>query len=705
MRWFHIVVLSALGVLPAAAAVQIPAVALHQQLELNEDALRIDDFRQRQPNDGAPASLRTTVYLAYSESALHAVFVCKDDPAKVRAHLSRRESVDGDDLVGIAIDTFHDGRRAYLYYANPLGVQLDGVTTEGQSDDYRFDAVWSSSGQLTQDGYVVRFVIPFRGMRAKTGSGEQWGISLTRRIPRLSEYDTWPRITDRLEAFVPQFTVVNAPARSSSGREVLVNPYGFAARARAFDESVPAMIRSGELRGGLDSKIAFGNGVSVDLTVNPDFSQVESDEPQIAATRRYENYYPEKRPFFLENAAFFQTPERLFFSRRILDPRLGARVTGKLGSTAFGVLVMDDRAPQAQISALRLVREIGKESSAGFLSTVRRTASGQNSVASVDGRWKLSPNWVLAGQAATSTSSEGRSRASGSDLYGEVRYTGYHFTYSSSYRDRSPAFHADVGFIPRHDIRQADTEAAYRWRPEGGLITSFGPSAYAVITYDHAGALQDWSIEVPFTINFRGPSSVSASHIAGAESFAGRTFRRDGNRAVFSTDRWKRVGVTAALASGRAINYYPAQGPPFGASNTDARFEMTFHATSRIRLDETYLYSRLSDSSRTVLDDHIARSKVSLQFTRAASLRVIADYNATLSNPQWMRLERSKRLSMDILFTYLIHPGTALYVGYNDKRENWLWAEEMMGFPSRHGGPSFSSGRQLFIKFNYLFHL
>ena len=159
--------------------------------------LRIDDFRQRQPADGAAASVPTTAYLAYGETAMYVVFVCKEDPAKVRAHLSRRESVSGDDLVGIAIDTFHYRRRAYMFYANPLGVQLDGISTEGQADDYKFDTVWSADGRLTRDGYIVRFVIPFKSMRARMGPARTWGIALTRRVPRNDEYDTWPRITDR----------------------------------------------------------------------------------------------------------------------------------------------------------------------------------------------------------------------------------------------------------------------------------------------------------------------------------------------------------------------------------------------------------------------------------------------------------------------------------------------------------------------------
>lgn len=675
----------------------------------------IDDFRQRQPTDGAPGTLGTTAYLAYGEAAVYVVFVCKDDPAKVRAHLSRRESISGDDIVGVSIDTFHDGRRAYMFYANPLGVQLDGISTEGQSDDYKFDTIWSADGRLTRDGYIVRFTIPYKSMRARMGPGRTWGVALTRHIPRNDEYDTWPRITDKIEAFVPQFALANAPSQAAQGHNILLNPYGFFANQRVFDDAVPAIRQASELRGGMDAKIVLRDAITLDLTANPDFSQVESDEPQLTANRRYEVYFPEKRPFFLENASYFQTPEALFFSRRILDPEFGVRATGKFGRWTFGALAMDDRAPlrtgesdtRAQIGVVRVQREFGRESNLGFLATSRQTSAGTNTVAGLDLRWKLSPHWVLTAQAAASAvTHNGITPVKGSDVFGEIRYVGHHLTYSTTYRERSANLTADLGFIPRTDIRQSGTDVAYRWRPEAGAVTSFGPSAYALVTYDHAGKLQDWSLEVPFTINFRGPSSLSFGHTAGSEVFGGRAFRRDGDRAVISTDYWKRVGVTASFARERAINYYPAaDNEPSGVAATDARFEATFHFSPRVRLDETYFYSRLSAGGRAVLDDHIARSKLNVQFTRAVSLRVILDYNATLANTQMVDLDRSKRLTGDILLTYLIHPGTALYVGYNDRRENWLWPDGPAGPALRGGPPAFPSGRQVFVKFSYVFHL
>src|SRR5215467_8918572 len=128
--------------------------------------LKITDFRQREPHDGAPASQETTAYISYDDRNLYVAFICKADPHTLRAHMTRREDIVGDDSVSVSLDTFHDGQRAYEFFANPLGIQLDGITAEGvEEDDFSFDSVWQSKGRITSDGYVVLFSIPFKSLR------------------------------------------------------------------------------------------------------------------------------------------------------------------------------------------------------------------------------------------------------------------------------------------------------------------------------------------------------------------------------------------------------------------------------------------------------------------------------------------------------------------------------------------------------------
>src|SRR5919199_724288 len=165
----------------------------------------VTDFVQQQPGDGTPVSESTAAFLSYDDSNLYVVFACQDDRTAVRANVARREDIDSDDVVAVYLDTFLDRERAYVFMVNPLGVQLDGIETEGQSGDYTFDAVWNSEGHLTPDGYVVRLAIPFRSLRFTPQTEQTWGIALERKIRRKNETAYWPQITRRMHGFVPQF--------------------------------------------------------------------------------------------------------------------------------------------------------------------------------------------------------------------------------------------------------------------------------------------------------------------------------------------------------------------------------------------------------------------------------------------------------------------------------------------------------------------
>src|SRR5919106_772797 len=237
----------------------------------------------------------------------------------------------------------HDRERAYVFMANPLGVQLDGIVTEGQDDDLRFDAVWHTEGRITQNGYVVRMVIPFRNLRFPNASAQRWGIALARITPRDGEESYWPAVTKRVQGLVPQFATLHGLADISPARNVQVNPYTTLARARFLDEDAAAFRTDGDQALGVDAKAVVRDALTLDVTVNPDFSQVETDDPQVTINERFQVFFPEKRPFFIENAGYFQTPVNLLFSRRIVDPGAGLRLTGKVGPWAVGAIAIDDR--------------------------------------------------------------------------------------------------------------------------------------------------------------------------------------------------------------------------------------------------------------------------------------------------------------------------------------------------------------------------
>src|SRR5256714_443734 len=406
------------GLLPQGAKIplsRIPRVYRAPQLEdflenrPREAELTVTDFRQNTPGDGTPATESTTAYLSYDDKNLYAVFVCHDEEGQVRAHLSKREASDQDDGVGVLLDTFRDFHRAYFFYSNPLGVQTDAIYTEGQGYDFSFDTLWDNAGRITGDGYIVFFSVPFKSLRFSNDPQQTWGVALYRVILRKSEYDYWPYLTQRVAGLTQQFAPVGGLEKVSPGRNIQLIPYGLLANDHFLDQpsnGPPGFVDKYEHRAGLDAKFVSQDALTFDLTLNPDFSQVESDDPQVTVNQRFAVFFPEKRPFFIENAGFFVTPINLFFSRRISDPQFGSRVTGKVGQWTLGALVIDDRQPgqgfpsgpydtRAVDGLVRVTREFGNQSYVGGFFSSRDFADTSNRVASLDARLKFSQNWVV----------------------------------------------------------------------------------------------------------------------------------------------------------------------------------------------------------------------------------------------------------------------------------------------------------------------
>jgi hypothetical protein len=706
----------------ARKRIEIPRVESAPKLDDYADGrgpgVAVGGFLQREPGDLVPVSDPTTAYLSYDQDSLYVAFVCKSaNPGSIRARMSRRESIFDDDFVAVHLDPFQERQRAYMFFSNPIGIQADGVTSEGSGDDMSYDAVWSSTGRRTPDGYLVLIAIPFKSLRFPSGSDPSaWGIALQRAIPTRSESAFWPGITNRISGFSAQFGDLDGVRGAAPGRNIQFIPYGTFAGARFLDEGTALRSSKTDFRGGLDAKLVLKDKISVDATLNPDFSQVESDEPQVTINQRFEVFFPEKRPFFLENADYFQTPITLFFSRRIRDPQLGSRVTGRAGRWAVGALAMDDRQPGRAVdpaseafgdrtfnAVMRARRDFSNSSRLGFLATTRQFGASSNNVASMDTRVRLNPQWFAEGQALfTQNTALDRTSTTGGGLWLALHRSGRRFTDDVFYQDLSPGVRAPLGFVPRTDIRQVQQFATLRWYPKKGPVTNHGPNMFVQATWDHDGVAQDWIVRFPYSIQI-GQSYIFARHAQLMEHFEGVDYREYENVVNIGSSVISWMSVNGAYTSGTRPNFFPAPGVPVSLADfTDASLGVTFRPVSRLLLDETYLYSRLSQPSASIFDNHIVRSKVNYQFTRALSLRGIVDYNAVLPNTSLVALERRKHLTADMLLTYLVHPGTAVYIGYTDGYDN-LQKDPLDGAFRLSGGPTLSTGRQVFIKSSYLF--
>jgi hypothetical protein len=689
--------------------------------------LAVSDFRQFMPGDGVQASQPTTAYLSYDSTNLYVGWICKDDPAKIRARIARRKDIESDDRVTINIDTFHDHKRAYWFDVNPYAIQFDGITIDGQGDDRSWESLWYTEARFTPDGYVVLETIPFRSLRFPNAPKQSWGVMLGRFIYRNNEFSMWPAISRRRSPqFVGQFGDMEIPDGISPGRNLQFIPYGLFSNGRFLDDAKGFKTQN-DIRGGLDARTVLKDAFTLDLTLNPDFSQVESDEPQVTVNQRYEVYFPEKRPFFMEKASLFNTPETLFLSRRIVDPEFGARLTGTAGRWSLGFLAADDRAPGRVLSendpkygdravdgVARIERGLGRQSHIGALITSYNFGSSFNQVGSFDTRIRLGGNWTLFGQASTSvTQYHNGARLAGPGYYASIRHTGRHTGYSSTYVDRSPNFRTLLGYIPRLDIREWRNSASYTWRPARDFLVSYGPGISESVTWDRQGRVRDWSVNPYFLVELRGATHLQASRTESFELFRNTGFRKNKTEFAFNTEWYKWLALYADYNWGKSINYYPASGfPSFLARSTSASAGLTLRATPRLRFDESYYLSRLSavrgwlpDKTivpGSIFNNHILRFKMNYQFSRELSLRAIFDYNSVIPNSSVVALENSRRAGMDVLLTYLLHPGTALYLGYTNARENLAFDPLLSPSLYRTDFPDTTTGRQIFIKLSYM---
>ena len=717
------------------------APTLEDFLDMKPDAAfagklaTVSGLTQRIPNDGAPSTQRTDVYLGYDDKNLYAVFVAFDsEPSKIRARLSRREDIFDDDSVEIMLDTFHDHRRAYSFLSNPLGVQADALWTEGDAFDFSFDTVWDSQAKITDHGYVVWMAIPFRSLRFASNDPQTWGIILNRGLPRSNEDTFWPPYSQRIQGRLNQEGAATGLANISPGRNLQFIPYGIFRSFRELDLRDPNHPvfdqRDAYGRVGLDAKAVLKDKFVLDATINPDFSQVESDEPQVTVNQRFEVLFPEKRPFFLENSNYFTTPINLVFTRRIVDPKFGVRLTGKDGPWAVGMLMADDAAPgrtiplsdpnagkHAYFGIGRVSYDLGSQSNIGATFTDREFGNSYNRVGGIDGRFRLNTNWVAAfqGVASSTLNTDGTYQA-GPAAEVTAQRQGLHFTYNLNYSDRSNGFVTEPGFDPQPDIHSIDQIFRYTFRREGSTFISWAPAFEIFENFDHEGNHLNSGLFPSIQVELKGQTYITLLYAKEMELLRPKDFSvlpdnhrylRHTTELTFNTSYYRPVSLKLDVRWGTRINYDAPTGQiPFLARRTSVNTTLTVRPSRKIRMDNTYILFRLYDRLGNVgsMNNHIIRAKLNYQFTRALSFRFIGQYNSLLANPTFTSLQTAKDFNADFLVTYLVRPSTAIYVGYNSNLENLLnpLAADTDG-NLLHGPRYINDGRNFFIKASYLF--
>ena len=475
-------------------------------------AVVLKDFYQVQPGDNLIPQNRTEVRLGYDSHFLYIAFHCFDDPTKVRANIPKRDNIWDDDYVGILFDTFNDQRRAYEFDFNPLGVQADGIWTEGQGEDFSLDLVMESKGILTEDGYTIEVALPFKSLRYVAGKDKLWGVHFWRRTKRLNnELDMWiPMDRDKnswlaqaghltgLEGLSNERTLELIPSLtvSETGKRKSALPFNTLAGTPDPGRFVNEPIK---LDPGLTGKYTLTPTVTLDFTVNPDFAQVESDQLVVTANQRFPIFFEEKRPFFLEGIDIFSTQIQAVHTRAIIDPDYAVKLTGKVNRNTFGVLLASDNGPgnfseddrtnpnvlpgiqrfvdkNASVGILRVKRDVGKSDSfIGLLATHYRFVDKYNELGGFDGRFRFNKQTTFSWQVLGTHSRDqfffpepGQTRDSKQNGFTysiDYNQSGRHFGHEFAMGGRTRYYIADVGFNRRPNTNSPNWFVRYNSEP------------------------------------------------------------------------------------------------------------------------------------------------------------------------------------------------------------------------------------------------
>jgi hypothetical protein len=694
------------------------------------------DFSQYQPVDGLPAEDSTEVLVWYSPDAIYFGIRARERHGPVHATLADRDRIDGEDFVQILLDTFHDGRHAFVFGVNPVGIQSDGIRSEGAINagngadqtglDLSPDFVWQSHGRVTADGYEVEIRIPFKSIRYRSAGVQSWGINVIRQVQHSGYQLTWTPARRASASFLSQSGTLEGLSDLHRGLVLDLNPVA-TTRIDGAPASTPAPGTLGPWHYATSPEVG-GNvrwGVTPNLaltgTGNPDFSQVEADAGQIITDPRQALFFPEKRPFFLEGIEQFGTPDQLIYTRRIVNPRAAAKLTGKEAGDDIGLLsAVDDVTGDDGVvhhpvfNLLRLRRDLGAQSTAGLTYTDRVDGSGFNRVLGADTRIYFKKLYFAQFSVAGSLTRDSVSAPTrAAPLWDAVvdrtgRSFGFHYAIAGSH----PDFQAQSGFLGRTGTVHAIVFNRFTTygRPRA-LLESY--SLFVEMTglweYDRftAGRIPDdallhfenmftlrggWGIDiVPMIESFNYPEQLFQGYAIARPAGAGTDtvpFTGGGRLPNFdlsltvNTPHWKTLAASGSILGGRDDNF--DEWSP--AWVEIAQLSADWRPTHQVRVNPSFIhqgYWRLSDGS-LVRVHRIPRLKLEYQLTRAIFFRFVGQYDSEWRDAlrddsrtgapllvrnsdgvyQRTTIAASNQFRHDWLFSYQPTPGTLLFAGY-----------------------------------------
>jgi len=690
----------------------------------------VDSFVEHEPGDQVQPPVATTVWVTYNPQYLYVAFRCEDNSDEVRATMTERDRIWDDDLVVIILDTFGEQDWAYEIGANPYGIQGDLLWSSNSGDDTTYDQIFESAGQIAANSWNVEFAIPWTSLRFPDQPNQEWRVDFGRFRPRDSrslygwaKYDRddpcWPCQWGTLTGItgvqpghglelLPSFVTSQSSRRTDDG--------GFENRPLTGDP-------------GLSLSLAVSPTVNAEATLNPDFSQVESDAAQIDVNSTFALFFPEKRPFFQEGRDLWRTDFNLVYTRMINQPSWATKLTGRPGKSSFAVLTAQDETtpfiiPFTENSAMyeggrswsnlaRYRRTLGEQSHLGLILTDRRhQGGGSGTTYGADVRLRLGQNTSVSFQTVGSYTSEPDNPNLTGDLAGQTfdrgqhtatfdgeTYHGYataagfrrdgrHWNLNLSYQGISPTFRAENGFQPRNNQRVGHLSTKYTYYGDDGVVERLTTGVFLGRMWEFNGEPKDEWIGPYTQLKLRwAQTSLRYQYMHSNEKFHGAQFDH-----IFVNGIRLRMTPYEALSGG----LYFSSGHRIARSDLALANEVNFGLDLNLKPHRrlvwennlSYIRSTALDTQERLFGGYVARSRLNLQLSRVWTLRLVLQYD-----------DFSRSWDADPLLTWRLNPLSIFYIGSTRHYATTV-------NPANNGAESWHlTDRTYFMKVQYLFQL
>jgi hypothetical protein len=668
-----------------------------------KNAATIDQFYETSPGNNVTAKVKTTAYITYDEHYFYIGIRCEDPhPEQIRAPYVDRDAVIGtDDNIAVFLDTRNDKRTAMELRVNPRGIQGDGIYNDTNgNEDFSPDFYYDTAAKIDAGGWSAEYRIPFSSLRYDDKDAQTWNILIWRNYPREFRYAFQSAPIERSSnCYVCHMHPLIGLTGLPSAGHFVAAPYVTAQTTETPEGAPGSPLQRDPLHknAGIDVKWTPTATNAVDMTVNPDFSQVEADIAQITVNQRFAVFYPEKRPFFLEGFDLFDTPLQVAYTRTITAPRFGARSTGRIGNTAYTLLITDDKGGGLTIlpgplgndfalqdfKSIDVIGRIRHQLGASFVGAVLTDreirGGGHNRVLGPDFQWRPGEHDAITGELLFSqnenpnrpdlSSSWNGERSTSHAAYAGWNHNAQKYDWFVEGKDVGNAFRADLGFVPQVGYREVDGGGGLRFYPEHSLLRYIRPNVFVDRQTDLNGntiyrrfspgifVLGAKNLQANAVLLIKNQTRVGSDLLE--ETYLNWFVQLDPSRRFPRITFNGRAGDMIDFANGRV-----GKGSSLGLA-------ATVRPLDRLTFEPNISHEWLNIDSGRLYTADVEYLKTTYSFSSKSLMRIITEYVTTNRNPSLYGFPVSKHSGSflgSVLYSYKINWQTVLFLGYGDDR-------------------------------------